>query len=209
MNGTTATLSTTALATGTDSITAVYGGDTNFSTATSAAIVGTILPGFGVSSSATTLTMLHGYQEAQATLTINPGGRTDTLTFVGAGLPLNLSCAFSPATLPLSGLTTAQSVTLLVSNSNATAELAPVGSARNGVLFAALPAALLLMWSVRRRKMLPRLLALLLLAGGASMALTGCGSTVPMQNTGTYNFTVTVSSSATTLQTLNFTVNVQ
>lgn len=205
--GASATLTTTTLPVGTDAITAVYGGDTNFATATTAAITVTVFPAFGVSSSSTALTMPHGYQEVQAVLTINPGGRTDTLTFQCAGLPSQLSCVFSPASVALSGQTAAISVNMLVSNSNAKAEVRREGK---GVMLALSPLSGMLLLLSRKRKVLPRLLALMLLTLGTSAALTGCGSTsAPTQSAGTYNFTVNVLSGSTTVQTMNYTLTVQ
>lgn len=205
--GASASLTTAALPVGTDSITAVYAGDTNFTTATSAATTVTVMPAFGVSSSSTTLTMPHGYQEVQAVLSINPGGRTDTLTFQCSGLPSQLSCAFSPSSVALSGQTSALTVNMLVSNSNAKAEVTPRG---NGVMLALLPLSAMLLLVSRQRKMLPRLLLLMLATLGASAALTGCGSTAaPTQSAGSYNFTVNVMSGSTTVQTLNYTLTVQ
>lgn len=205
--GASATLATTTLPVGTDSITGVYAGDTNFSTATSAATTVTVLPAFGVSSSSTALTMPHGYQEVQAVLSINPGGRTDTLTFQCNGLPAQLSCAFSPASVSLSGQTSAVTVNMLVSNSNAKAEVTRNSS---GVLLALLPISGVLLLIGRRRRMLPRLVVLLLAALAGSAALSGCGSTAPpTQSAGSYNFTVNVLSGSTTVQTINYTLTVQ
>ena len=208
-----ASLSTTALPVGTDCVTAVYAGDTNFSTVTSSCVTETIAAGFSVAASSSALSFQPNYQEAQAYLTINPGGRTDTLTFACSGLPAKISCAFTPGSLALSGLTTPQSVQMLVSNSGATAALqaAPqTGSPLRTVGYAALPfAALALVFSLRRRR-LPMLIVLGLLTLGATAGLSGCGSspTAIEQSSGTYNFNVTVSSGSTTLQTLPFTLTI-
>jgi len=61
-----------------------------------------------------------------------------------------------------------------------------------------------------RRRRLPILLALALLAFSASFALTGCGNSpnAVEQAPGSYPFTVTVNSGSTTLQTLNFTLTI-
>jgi len=213
VNAGTAALATTALPIGADTVTAVYSDDTNFSAVTSQSILITIAAGFGVTSSTTALAFQTSYQEAQATLTINPGGRTDTLTFSCQGLPTKLSCAFSPAALPLLGISAAQSVQLLVSNSGATASVreAPAsrGFANGAVMLAMLPFAAILLVGLRKRK-LPMLMLLGLLTLGAATVLSGCGTspTSLEQNAGSYPFTVSINSGATTLQTISFTVTV-
>lgn len=203
----------TQLPVGTDCITANYSGDSNFMTVTTGCTNITVLPGFGVSTTSSALAFQTSYQEAQTYLTINPGGRTDTLSFACQGLPSKLSCAFSPSTLALSGLTTAQTVQMLVSNSGAQASLsdgpARVGKHARIVALAMLPFAALLLLAVRRRR-LPMLLLVAFVSLGAMAALNGCSnSPVSLeQASGTYPFTVTVNSGNTTLQTLSFTLTV-
>jgi hypothetical protein len=201
---------TTMLVAGSDPITAVYAGDSNFVGVTSTATLISVAAGFGVTATSTALSFQPGYQEAQTYLTINPGGRSDTLTFACQGLPAKLSCAFSPSTLALAGVTAPQTVQLLVSNSGATASLQQPGMfATRTVALATLPFAALLLFGLRRRR-LPMLIVFALLAMGGAGLLSGCGSTSGSlnQSSGTYPFTVTVSSGATTLQTMNFTVTV-
>ena len=74
-------------------------------------------------------------------------------------------------------------------------------------LLAALPFAALLLFGLRRRR-LPMLIAFALLMLGSTGLISGCGSTSGglNQSSGTYPFTVTVSSGSTVLQTMNFTV---
>jgi hypothetical protein len=213
VNAGTAVLATTALPVGADMVTAAYSDDTNFSAVTSQSILITIAAGFGATSSTTALAFQPNYQEAQAVLTINPGGRTDTLSFSCQGLPTKLSCAFSPVTLPLSGLSAAQSVQLLVSNSGATASVreAPVDGrfVHGTVVLAMLPLAAILLAGLRKRR-LPMLMLLGLLTLGAAAGLSGCGTspTSLQQNAGSYPFTVSINSGSTTLQTISFTVMV-
>ena len=213
LSGNAAALTTTALPAGADSVSAVYSGDTNFVTATSAPVSISVAAGFSVTSSATALTFQQNYQGAQVFLTVTPGGRSDTVAFACQGLPSKLSCAFTPSTIALSGLTTPQSVQLLVSNSNATASLhaAPASSffATRLVAFAVLPFAALLCFGLRRRR-LPFLMVFALLTLGAAMNLSGCGtsSTALEQSGGNYNFTATVSSGSTVLQTINYTLTI-
>jgi hypothetical protein len=203
ISGTTAVLTTTALPVGADTITASYAGDTNFTTVTSSSVLVTIAAGFSVASSATSLMFQQGYQEAQAYLTINPGGRTDTLTFACQGLPAKLSCAFNPSTLPLAGLVGPQSVQMLVSNSSATASVKGLP----GASFAVLPGVALLLMGLRRRR-LPRLLVIAVLALCSTAAFSGCGTSSVDQTGGSYSFTATVNSGSTTLQTINFSLTI-
>ncbi len=206
ISGNTATFSSTMLPIGADTVTASYAGDTNFNTITSASTLVTISAGFGTVSSSTALTFLPNYQEAQAYLTIQPGGRTDTLTFACQGLPSRLSCAFSPSSLALTGLTTAQTVQMLVSNSSASAS---VQTGSKPFALAALPFAVLLLMGLRRRK-LARLFVFALAAFCGTAAISGCGTSAasPEQAAGTYNFTATVSNGTSTLQTINFTLTI-
>ena len=213
LSGNSAALTTTALPAGADSVSAVYSGDTNFVTATSAPVSISVAAGFSVTSSATALTFQQNYQGAQVFLTVTPGGRSDTVAFACQGLPSKVSCAFTPSTIALSGLTAQQTVQLLVSNSNATASLhdAPASSffATRLVVFAALPFAALLCFGLRRRR-LPFLMGVALLMLSAAMSLSGCGTspTALEQNGGSYNFTATVSSGSTVLQTINYTLTI-
>jgi hypothetical protein len=192
-------------------VTAVYSGDTNFTTVTSSSVLITIAAGFGVTSSSSALAFQKNYQEAQTFLTVNPGGRTDTLVFACTGLPAKVTCAFTPGTLALTGLTTPQTVQMLVSNSAATGSLreGPLGFEKKTVVLAVMPLALLLLAGIRRRR-LPMLMLLALMTLGAAAGLSGCGTspTALEQGSGTYSFNVTVGNGTTTLQTLPFTLTI-
>jgi hypothetical protein len=214
ISGAAAALTTTALPLGPDSVTAIYSGDANFSIVTSSTILITIAPSFDVTSSSTALAFSSAsYQEAQAFLTINPGGRTDTLSFACQGLPEKLSCAFNPSTLPLAGVTSAQSVQLLVSNSSATSSLGnpriPGLPGAGTLAFAGLPFAAILFFG-RRRMCVSMLILCAVLALAVSSGLSGCGSSAVSfdQGPGTYNFNVTVDSGSTALQTIPFTLTI-
>ncbi|MES2390246.1 MAG: MBG domain-containing protein, partial [Acidobacteriota bacterium] len=202
-----ATFTTTALPVGSDSMTAVYAGDANFAGATSSSILITIAAGFGVTPTATALAFPSaGYQQAQTFLTINPGGQSYTLTFSCNGLPAKLSCGFSPATLPLSGVSTPQTVQMLVSNSSATASVRESG---RGIELAGISLAGLLLIGLRRRRLV-RLMLVAVVALVGMAAMSGCGTSPAalQQGAGTYNFNVVVSSGSTTVQTIPFTLTV-
>ena len=209
-----ASLQLTTLPAGVDSITAVYSSDTNFTMVTSAPATVTIAAGFGATASSTSLSFPANYQEAQTFLTVNPGGRTDTINLSCSGLPSRLSCAFTPSTLALSGVTTQQTVQMLVSNSGASASLRDepglLRGAVRGFALAALPLGGLLLLGFRRRRSLPMLMLAVLLSLGAVLGVSGCGSspTAVQQNSGTYNFNVNITSGSTTLQSIPFTITV-
>lgn len=212
LSGSTAVLTTMELPVGADSVTASYSGDMNFSAATSSSVLINIAPGFSVMPTTTALSFQSNYQEAQAILTINPGGRTDTLSFACSGLPAKLSCAFNPATLPLAGQTTPQTVQVLVSNATGTANLerhAQPGSLSKGTLaLALLPlGAVCFFGSFRRR--LHKFVLVVLLSLVITAALNGCGGSGSFnQSAGSYNFTVMVNSGSTTIETIPFTLNI-
>jgi sugar lactone lactonase YvrE len=198
---------------GTDCITATYSGDPNFVTLTSPCSNVSVAPGFGVVPSITALAFQLSYQEAQSNLTINPGGRTDTIAFACQGLPAKLNCTFSPSTLVLDGGSATQTVQMLVSNSNATGDFRDGPATglfqRSRVALAALPLAALLLFGLRRRR-LPLPMLIVLLSFSAATGLIGCGNgpTSLEQAPGVYPFTVTITSGTTTLQTLSFTLSI-
>jgi hypothetical protein len=108
-----ATYSTSSLAAGPHSITAVYSGDANFATFTSAALTQNIVD-FSIAATGSTLRLPPGHSGTY-TLTVTPvGGSTfpNAITLSLAGLPFGSSYTFAPATIPAgSGSTT---VTLTV-----------------------------------------------------------------------------------------------
>ena len=210
--GNMATLTVASLPAATDCISATYGGDNNFITVTTPACSNVVVaPGFAIAASSTSLTFQSAsYQEAQAFLAITPGGRTDTLSFACSGLPSKLSCAFNPEALALSGLTTTQTIQMLVSNSGAKSFVTqPTLVLRRGIVLASLPFSALLLFGLRRRRFPVALLIGFLALAGAT-AITGCGNSPVTvdQSGGTYPFTVTVSNGTATLQTINFTITV-
>jgi hypothetical protein len=102
---------TSSLPVGSNSITAVYQGDTNFSASTSAVFTETITgpPDFSVTASPSALTIKQG-QSATATITLTPlNGYSQTTTYSCSGLPALATCTFSPASLtPTNGPITSQ-----------------------------------------------------------------------------------------------------
>lgn len=98
-----ATYATTTLSTASHSITASYGGDSNFAASTSSVVTVTVqapvLPSFSVSASPASLSLTPG-QSTTATLTVTPaGGFAQAVSFACSGLPSEASCSFAPATV--------------------------------------------------------------------------------------------------------------
>ena len=100
-----ATLAVTTLPAGSNTITATYPGDTDFS-GSQAQLAGAIvvgIPGFAMTSSNVSLTVKAG-STGNVTLTLTPTfGYTGSLTFACAGMPGASTCAFQPATVQFDG----------------------------------------------------------------------------------------------------------
>ncbi len=111
-----ATYSTSALATGANSITAQYRGNSNFAASTSTAVTVTVqaVPAsFTVSASPASLSITPG-QTGTTTLSVTPaGGFAQAVSFACSGLPSEASCTFAPATVTpgASAVTTTLTVT--------------------------------------------------------------------------------------------------
>jgi pectin methylesterase-like acyl-CoA thioesterase len=236
MNGTTtlgtgavasgvATYTTSTLAVGSNSITAVYGGDTNFSPSTSATLSITItaaVPGsFTLGLSPTRGGVTSG-STATSTITITPsGGFNQQVSFACSGLPQNASCSFSPATVTPSGTGTATS-TLTIATGMVSAALyqhqpALPGQGSGGTTaLALLGGGGFLGWTQLRRRKSKSLwyvqlgLALTILAASAAV---GCGgSSKPTASTtaptGTYEVTI-IGTAGSATQSATFTLTVQ
>jgi hypothetical protein len=225
------TYATSALTTGAHTISAVYAGDTLYSTSTSTNFVVTVTapptPDFSLALSPASSTVVHG-SPATTTLTLTPiGGFSAAATVTCTGAPANSSCSVSPISITPSGASSAATtVTLATSVTSASLNLN-----RHGIYYAALPigllASLALFGLPRKRRSLSGIpltshrrwpLALLAFAAGACLlAATGCGgkgSSTPTGPTtvttapGTYNLTITATSGTTTHNT-PWTVTVQ
>jgi hypothetical protein len=102
-----ATLATTALTQGSHSITAQYGGDTNFSTSASlplTQVVNAAAQDFSVSASPAAVTVSTG-QSRMVTFSVTPlNGSTQTVALACANVPATLTCSFgAPASVTLDG----------------------------------------------------------------------------------------------------------
>jgi hypothetical protein len=220
-NGT-ATLATSITAAGSYSLTATYGGDTNYSGSTSAVLTQVIVvPGFAVTANPLSLTITRG-STGTTTLTLTPaGGYTGAITMSCGTLPSEATCSFSPASVTLASAATTEVLT--IGTGSATAMLsAPHVSGRYDLIFSALtlwlPGSLLGLFGLAKRKKLSvdmRRLTLLAALCFLSMgAMSGCGGS--SSNTGanetpagSYTVSVTAAGPTGSPQSLNLTVVVQ
>jgi hypothetical protein len=207
LTGGVATLTTSSLAVGSHSITAVYSGDSNFTSQTSAASTVQVndfnltisASSSSAGDSSTSQTVLPG-GTATYTFTISPTGATTFRAAVNltvSGLPAGATYAITPTSIA-SGAGATQ-VTLSVNLPKQTAML------HSGEKLAPLSLALLLLpfvgrlrRSSRRLMRLAAVLLLVLAGAGAAATLTGCGSTTGFfaSPQTTYNVTITGTSGA-------------
>ena len=190
-----ATLTVTTLAVGTHSISAAYGGDTNFNSATNATPISEVVDDFslaisvsGGSGSITSVTALPG-GTAVYSFSVSPVNASTfpaTVTLSATGLPKGATYVFSPATLA-SGSGT-QTVTLTIQIPQTLGAIQPLqihggtqmassshtSTARRFAPFAL--ALLLLPFAGSLRRRLPSMLCALLLLALAAVGISGCGS---------------------------------
>jgi hypothetical protein len=143
-----ATYSTSALATGAQSITAQYGGDSNFAASTSTAVTVTVQavpPSFTLGASPASLSITAG-QSGTTTLSVTPaGGFAQPVTFACTGLPSEATCTFAPATVTPG----ASAVTTTLTVATTAAQASVLRSGMTGLL--ALGSVLLLVMPGTRR----------------------------------------------------------
>lgn len=141
LSGGIATLTTTALPVGTDSIVASYAGTATFAASSGSASVTVTpaAPGYTLTSSVSTLTITQG-QTGNDTLVLTPtGGFSGTVTFSCTNLPANAACAFAQNPVNLSG-TKKVSVGLSIQTNVQVAQLLPATGTTRTPLSPVLPA---------------------------------------------------------------------
>ena len=212
-----AAYSTSSLAAGSYSVTAVYGGDTNFAGSTSAAValtVQTVSPSFSVGDSPASATVSAG-QSAQTTITITPAnGFNQQVSLACSGLPTGGSCTFNPTTVTPSGA--AASTTLSIATPAQSAVLArPLrpgsrSNSRGGLALAMLAGGALWFLRRKRRGASGSWLSLGLICCLAIVAAAvGCGGGGSSSTSKTQTYTVTVTATAgSETQTTNFALTV-
>jgi hypothetical protein len=216
LNGGKATLTTSALAVGTYSITAQYTGSTTFAVSTSSALTELIAnPTFTLSVSPTTLAFPAG-QTGTATFTVTPvAGYNQPVTFACAGLPSHSTCTFAPSSLTPTG--SAVSTTLTIATNVATASLEPAprpGSSAPArilaaLLFFGLGGVVRLRRSGVRSTRLCRLCVVVIILS-AFLTLSGCGSSISNATPkGTSTVVVTATGGGSVIQTASLSVTIQ
>jgi hypothetical protein len=202
-----ATYTTSALAAGTHSITAVYSGDANFAPSTSSAlsqVVETFLVGPS-SGGSSTATVSPGGQASYG-LSLTPPSVGAAVTFAITGLPAGAKATFSPSSVPAGAGPT--NVTLSITVPSSSAALPTDSPFHRGALPAVL-GLVLLPFAGKLRKSSRRALwlAIVGLAGFATLGLSACGggggggSTPPTPTSHSYTLTVTATSGSLTQST--------
>jgi len=203
----TASLMTSQLPNGQDSITAQYDGDQNYSVSTSAAITVTVQPDFAFSGSAPSISTSPG---GSGTLTLTITGQTgynSTISLTSAscaGLPRESKCAFNPSSVTGSGTTT-----LTVTTTGPTAAaLNGSGWWATGAGFTVAAVFLCGIPRKRRWSALASLVAAFVMTGLGCGGGGGGGGGDPGTPRGSYTVVVTATAGALS-HTVNFTLNVQ
>ena len=218
VTGGTATYQTTALPTGSDSITAVYGGDANYAGSNSNALtitVNSVTPSFTIAASPTSATVTAG-GSTQSTITVTPaGGFNSLVNFACTGQPTGGTCSFSPSTVTPNGTsstTTTLNITTAAGSGALTMPWRP-GSRTGGVALAFLAGGVVWFFGRRRRALWSRMLpvvivlaisAFVMACGGSNGSGGGGGGGKQAQN---YTITITASSGSES-QTTTFTLTV-
>jgi hypothetical protein len=186
----TATLAPIFTTLGVHNLTAVYGGNSDFLTSTSAVFAETIVPGdFSITATPTKANVYTGQAAAVQVSVASLQGFNQALGITCSGLPANATCSFSPATLPQG-----QGTSKLVIQTSAPHKTVAV----SGSVFGAIILLLLPGWR-RRRALLARWSAVLL-ALCVAFGIAGCGSTDSISGgtpPGTYQVAVTASTTGT------------
>jgi hypothetical protein len=110
-----ATFATSTLTAGAHSISATYGGDTNFASSTSNALsISIASPAFTLSANPTAITVTRQHA-GTSVITVTPsGGFNQTINFSCGGLPDGTDCEFQPGTLTPNGSPVTTTLTVTV-----------------------------------------------------------------------------------------------
>jgi hypothetical protein len=205
-----AVLSYTFSTPATYTLTAVYSGDSYFKTSTGTAptTFTSALPGYTISPIGYQQSSVAAGQTALYSFNVNLSVFTGPITFTVSGMPQNATYSLSPQTITGSGCSSTSTVALsILTQQQQTVQPGGIdGTGRGGwrvfSLMAGLVFALLAAFGRRkamRFSQITMLLALLMLAGSSM----GCGKAVgtvlqPATPAGTYNITVTASSTSGT-----------
>ena len=184
---------------GTDSITASYPGDTNFSGSVSAATLETVnaLPTYTLTANLTTATIAAGSSSSPITLTLNSTNYAGTVSFATSvtssnGTASNVTVS-TPAPVTLTSNGTGSS-SLTITTSASAANHAPAIPWKSGGALIFCTVLLGAPFTFRRRRTLTVLVSALgLTLAGFMVACGGGGSSTPTQNTTTTSLAATPS----------------
>jgi trimeric autotransporter adhesin len=223
------TYATTALPTGSDSITAVYGGDSNFNGSTSTAVTVTVNavvvanPAFALSNSGN-ITVAPGAATGNSSMisVTGSGGFGGAVALACAVTPVAASdpagCSLSPASVTISGATAQTSTLTITTTAATTAQVDPkaggvgwyatAGATLACVLFCGIPARRRGWRSVFGMFILLACMSSLLVSCGGGSGGGGSTPSNPGTTAGAYTVTITGTSGATTkTTTVALTVN--
>lgn len=199
--GNQASYSDSSLAAGSYSVTASYGGDSNFQSSNSGSVTQVVnaapTPGFTLSANPGSLTLQAGKQGTVTLTVTSTGGFSSAVSFACSGLPSGASCAFSPATVTP---TAAGAPTTLTISTSATSAASHSKSSPFVPITSIALGACLMGWKRRRGV---QWLLLLLVAGAGLACFAGCsaGSTTSSTSTTTStSSTVTITATSGTVQ---------
>jgi hypothetical protein len=190
---------TTSLTGGTHTITAVYSGDSSFTTSTSAPLTNVVADFTNKATGTTSYSIFPG-DKATYTFVLTPIGSSTFLTSTTLdidGLPKGTTYSFSPDVIPAGAGPTTVTLTITTSNTLSAQNHAPTtpGSNHPGLPIALSMLGLAGIGAIRRhRKQMPRLMMLALLAVASLLpiaALTGCAGGYFALNPTNYNIQMT------------------
>jgi hypothetical protein len=214
-----ATISTTALASGADQVTATYSGDGYFFPSSSLAPATVIVstPAFSIQlADFGVFVVKRGSSVSQALNVLSVGGFNQAVGFQCSGLPMGATCSFSPTTVTPDG-TGRTSSTLLTVTTTSSASLRPPPGRLDGVFLATILFGLGGLFRKRcrgRSILLPGIGLWAVLLSAGLFGLSGCTTGVS-NPTGQVSATVTVtgftgsSTNPTASQTTTFVLTIQ
>ena len=198
-----ATYTTLHLPVGALSITAVYSGDSNFSTLTSAGLTETVMTAYTVTAPTTPVPVAPG-GAATIDITVPPlgGAYNGVVTLSAAGLPPGATATFNPPTVTpgSTGAPTVLTIQLAALTAGIPAHDIPTN--RRGLPLVPASLGFVLFGAILGRKRIPRMLMLAFMLAGLGIStslLTGCGggfASTPSTPPGNYIITVTGTSGA-------------
>jgi sugar lactone lactonase YvrE len=198
-----ATYTTLNLPVGALSITAVYSGDTNFSTLTSAGLTETVTTAYTVTAPTTPVPVAPG-GAATIDITVPPlGGAYDgVVTLSATGLPPGATATFNPPTVTPGSAGAPTVLTIQLAALTAGIPARDLPSNPRGLPLVPASLGFLLFGAILGRKRIPRMLMLVFMLaslGVTTSLLTGCGggfASTPSTPPGNYIVTVTGTSGA-------------